>query len=208
MKKNVKLRKGEKIRICRENYTLIRNLYTRRGFQFRTWLVHRDHDGKKFVAKITDKPDRALRELRTIIYLKEHKYPERYYAELVYFDHQATIYRNNEEIRFYALLLKYLPHDKFQSLDDFLKGNPDNNTKRKIAGKLKRRVERLHKLKVSHGDIREANVMVGKTRKGIGVRLIDFGLSDIGNQEKIGKDKKALERIIKRLTENRTINST
>jgi len=200
MRKRINLKRGEKIRICGEEYKLISNLSPLRGFQFRTWLVQRVLDKKNFVAKITDKRERALRELRTIIYLKENKYPERYYAELVGFDHQATIRRNNEEIRFYVLLLKYLSHEKFQSLDSFLKCSMNDDMKRKIIAKLKRRVDRLHQLKVSHGDIREANIMVRKTAKGrIGVRLIDFGLSDINNQKDLEKDKRNIEKIIKKL---------
>jgi len=200
MRKRINLKRGEKIRIYGEEYKLLSNLSPLRGFQFRTWLVQRVLDKKKFVAKITDKPERALRELRTIIYLKENKYPERYYAELVGFDHQAKIRRNNEEIRFYVLLLKYLPHERFQSLDSFLKCSMNDDMKRKIIAKLKRRVDRLHQLKVSHGDIREANIMVRKTAKGrIGVRLIDFGLSDINNQKDLEKDKRNIEKIIKKL---------
>lgn len=76
----------------------------------------------------------------------------------------------------------------------------NNEIKRKIIDKIKRRVNKLHELGISHGDLKEKNIMIKKTKKGnIGVRVIDFGLSDIGNKEKIAKDRKDLEKIIKKL---------
>jgi tRNA A-37 threonylcarbamoyl transferase component Bud32 len=197
MAKRTNLKKGDKILICGEEYQLIKNLYALKGFQFRTWLV-KGVSNKKYVAKITEDPNKALNELRTYIYLKTKSYPERYYAEMIAFDHKALLVRSND-MQFYILLLRYLPEEKFLSLDEYLKKNPAKKQKERLANKLKRRVGKLHELGISHGDIREANIMVKETKRGIGIRLIDFGLSKFGDQKAIRKDDKRVESLIRKL---------
>lgn len=197
MIKRVNLRKGDKIVICGEDYKLIKNLYALKGFQFRTWLVA-DDSNKNYVAKITDDPNKALNELRTYIYLKTKRYPERYYAEMVAFDHKALLIRS-DDVQFYVILLKYLPEEKFQLLDEFLKKKPAKKQKQRLTDKLKRRVSKLHELGISHGDIREANIMVKETKRGIGVRLIDFGLSKFADEKEILKDDKRVENLVKKI---------
>jgi tRNA A-37 threonylcarbamoyl transferase component Bud32 len=193
MPSNIHMKSGDKLVICGEEYSLIKRLGHMTGFQFRTWLV-KNRSGKKYVAKITEDPKRALNELRAYIYLKTKGYPERYYAEMVAFDHEAKHVRSARN--FYAILLKYLPEEKFRTLDEYLR---NRRRKRVLAEKLRRRVDRLHGLNIAHGDIREQNIMVKETKRGIGLRLIDFGLSTFGDEEKIRKDKQAVEKIIEKI---------
>jgi tRNA A-37 threonylcarbamoyl transferase component Bud32 len=190
------MRHGDKLVICGEEYSLVKNLAHLKGFQFRTWLV-KNRSGKKYVAKITEDLQRALNELRAYIYLKTKGYPERYYAEMVAFDHEAKHVRSG--YNFYAILLKYLPEEKFQTIDEYLRNLKNHRRKRILAEKLRRRVDKLHKLNMAHGDIKEQNIMVRETKQGIGLRLIDFGLSTFGDEEKIQKDKQAVEKIIEKI---------
>lgn len=104
MSRNINLQKNEKIIICGHKYELIENLSPLRGFQFRTWKVKKGD--KSFVTKITTEKDKALRELRTIIYLKTFKYPDRYYADLLLFNHEAKVVRENKEFKFLCFTFK------------------------------------------------------------------------------------------------------
>jgi serine/threonine protein kinase len=201
--KRVHLKIGDKLRICGEDYRIIRNLYKLRGFRFRTYLVRRVSDKKDYVAKITQEPGRALNELRAYIYLKTKKYPGRYYAEIVAFDHEAQLIRNGNFLsKFYVMLFKYLPERRFKLLSQYLKNKPSINQRKKLADKLERRVNRLHELRISHGDLREDNIMIEEKVSGrMGVRLIDFDLSKFGDEGHKNKDKKALKRILKKILE-------
>ncbi len=191
------LKKGDKILICGEEYQLIKPLYALKGFQFRTWLVKNILNGREYVAKMTLDPDRALNELRTYIYLKTKGYPERYYAEMVAFDHKALHIKSGDT--FYSILLKYLPEERFQSLDEYLRRGVDRKTRKRLADKLKRRVNKLHELGISHGDIRDANIMVRETKRGVGLRLIDFGLSKFNDEREKQKDKERVEALAKKI---------
>lgn len=191
------LKKGDKVIICGEVYHLLKPLYVLKGFQFRTWLVKNFSNSKEYVAKMTQDPNKALNELRTYIYLKTKGYPERYYAEMVAFDHQALHIKSGGT--FYCILLKYLPEEHFQSLDEYLRRSVDGKTRKRLADKLKRRVSKLHELGISHGDIREANIMVRETKRGVGLRLIDFGLSKFNDEKEKQKDKKRVEALIKKI---------
>jgi len=189
------LTKGTKIKICREEYELIKNLGALRGFQFRVWLLERLLDKKLYVAKLAQKKDRALTELKILFYLEKKAYPNRYYAKLEAFD-DCVIYKGE---KFCAMLLKYLPDEgDFQPLDEYLNGRPLNKNKRKIAEKLIRRIETLHSLSIIHGDIRKENIMVQvkKASGRIGVRLIDFGLSKFADKEIISEETEKLYRLI------------
>ena len=194
MSQKTNLRKGDEIKICGEKYRLIKN-FPLKGFQFRTWLVESVSNGKKRIAKITYEKNKALSELRVYIYLTG-LYPKRYYARMLAFDHQAQLIRNNfyKNKRFCAIILEYLPEDRFQSLDEYLKDNLSQGGKRKLkkklAYKIERRIQKLHELCIAHGDIREANIMIDAKKSGrIGVRIIDFGLSKFGDEEAKNKDK-------------------
>jgi len=197
MPKGIHLRIGDKILICGEEYQLIKNLYAQKGFQFRTWLVKNCSDNREYVAKITEYSDRALNELRIYVYLKTKGYPERYYAEMVAFDHEAKHIKSHRN--FYAILLKYLPEEKFQTLDEYLKSCAEKKRRIRLAKKLRRRVDKLHDLGITHGDIREANIMVRETKRGVGLRLIDFGLSKFGDEKGKLKDDNKVEAIIKKI---------
>lgn len=205
MTTNTKLRKRDELKICGSEYQLIENLsQPLRGFQFRTWRVRRSSDRREFVAKITPHQERALNEIRVYIYLKTRNYPERYYAEMVAFDHQALLTRKNQT--FYVILLKYLQPNTFQALDIFLRRGrlkKDKSILKKITNKLEKRVDQLHELGISHGDIRQKNMMVNvRETKRVGVRLIDFGLSKFGDKEEIEKDKENLQKITVKIANN------
>jgi len=191
----LKLKKKDRISICGREYVLIERLAG--GFQFRTWKVERNNS--HYVAKLTDKTDRALRELRTYLFLKNRNYPDRYYAELIDFDHLANIIKTNgKKTNLIALLLKYYP---FDNLSTFIK-NANTDERQKIAIKLKRRVLLLHKAGIIHGDLRENNIIALKTNRGIGVRLIDFGLSKFIEKGDKEKENIKLNRLINRITCN------
>lgn len=203
MSKRVNLKVGDKIRICGEEYQLRKNLGARKGFQFRTWLIKNTLNKKEYVVKISKDCDKTLNELRILVYLKTKGYPKRYYAELVAFDYEAVHYRSNHN--FYAILLKYLPEEKFQPLDEYLKGRVDKKRRKKLADKLRRRIRKLHELGVIHGDVRKANIMVTETKRGVGLRLIDFGLSRFGNKEEIQKDDKKVDNFIEKMISEGTL---
>jgi serine/threonine protein kinase len=195
---------GDKVIICGTKYELVQNISAQRGFQFRTWLVKDSSNQGRYVAKITDDRDKALNELRTYTYLKSERYPDRYYAEMLAFDHKAKLVRDDKPQKkaFNVILLKYLPSERFQGLDEYLKGDAEHEGAiiEELVEKLRRRVEMLHELGVSHGDIRLANIMVEVTEdKNVTVKLIDLGLSSFGDEVAMARDNRQTERIAKRL---------
>ena len=195
----IKLSPGDAISICERVYILIRRVGG--GCQFKTWLVERQDDGHSYVAKITTIQKRVLRELKAYLYLKMECYPERYYSEFVIFDYEAYVIRNHSRIgrKQSVILLKYLDHDRFNTLKNYLdeqSGQIFGKEKNKIVGKIKRRVEELHALGVSHGDLHKDNIMIKISRKGsVTIRLIDFGSSCIQDDTNKQRDLKSLSRI-------------
>jgi serine/threonine protein kinase len=198
-------RAGDKVIICGTKYELVQNISAQRGYQFRTWLVKDFSNQKRYVAKITEDRNKALNELRTYTYLKTERYPDRYYAEMLAFDHRAKLVRDDKPQKktFNVILLKYLPSERFQGLDEYLKDSASEHEGaiiEKLVEKLRKRVEMLHELGVSHGDIRLANIMVEVTEgKSVTVKLIDLGLSSFGDEVAMARDKRQTERIAKRL---------
>jgi serine/threonine protein kinase len=200
MSKGPHLRKKDKILISGEEYELIENLSRLRGFQFRTWKVKKGK--KEYVAKITSRAQRALREVRAYIFLKTKGYPERYYAEMIAFDYEAKHIKSGR--RFFAILLKYLPSQKFKPLDEYLKNPISEKMRKRLAQKLRRRVEKLHELGMCHGDIRKENILVRKTKRGIGLRLIDYGLSKFCDDKEKQKDLKRVDIIERKILQTKT----
>jgi len=94
-----------------------------------------------------------------------------------------------------AILLKYYP---YETLERFIK-NASQADKQKVANKLKKRVRLLHEVGLIHGDLREENIVVLRRRRGIGVRLIDFGHSSFATKERISKEERKLEKLIRKL---------
>lgn len=203
------MRLKDNIHICGQEYQLVRNVGALKGFQFRTYLVKRALDGKEYLAKITEDLKRALVEVRIHVHLKSMRYPDRYYAKMIAFDHESVVTRSQSRLRrkFSAILLNYLPSEKFEPLDQYLRSKPGiaagPSVRKKLAGKLSRRVEKLHELGVSHGDLRPANIMVTVGRGGrTGVRIIDFGLARFANDKAIERDKVSLQRVMHRIAGN------
>ncbi|GEM_PF-2745485 len=206
MAKRTNLKIGDKLIACGREYELIQNIGVMRGFQFRTYLVKAAVGGKQYVAKITEDRNRALAELKVHIFLNAKKYPERYYAKTVAFDHEAAMVRRGTGLRkkFAVLVLTYLPSERFQPLDQYLNRESDKpmgkHVARKLCDKLKRRIDKLHELGISHGDLKTANIMVtvgdgGRT----GVRLIDFGCSTFEDESRIEKDNRQLKKVLDRV---------
>jgi len=201
------LHKGDEIIICKKRYRLIKRFGGVRGggWQFRTWLVE-DLDRRKrrreYVIKVTTKPRRMTSELKFYIYLDKNGFPSRYFPELIAYDNEAIAYRDDKRIgKFHAILLKRYDG----SFESFLHElNPDE--KRRIMKKLEEGVEILHELGIVHGDLRESNVLLKRSKRGIGVLLTDFSnskfLCNLSNSEKkklIEKDWKRLDKMIERI---------
>ncbi len=206
MHRRINLRLGDSIHICGQDYQLTRNIGALRGFQFRTYLVKSGLDGKEYLAKVTQDLKRALVEVRAHIHLKNKRYPDRYYAKMIAFDHEAVVVRSQSQLRgkFAAILLAYLPPERFQPLDQYLQSKSAitvaPSVRKKLGGKLSRRISKLHELAISHGDLRPANIMVTVGRGGrTGVRVIDFGLSRFGDNQAIERDDRRLERVMHRI---------
>ncbi|MEM1944820.1 MAG: lipopolysaccharide kinase InaA family protein [Nitrososphaerota archaeon] len=202
------LRQGDEVLICRKRYVLLRRLGG--GFQFRTWLARdlgrsgRRHKGTERVVKMTTDHELATSELRAYTYLEKNNFPERYYSELLAFDNEATAYRRRKRVgRFYAIVLK-----KYDGSLRSLMGQLSKEEKEKIARKIKKRVEKLHKVGMIHGDLREENILIRKRRKGIGVLLTDFANSVLvtdARKQKVRKlldrEKEQVQRIVSRLSQ-------
>lgn len=205
------LRRGDEVLICRKRYVLLRSLggVNGGGFQFRTWLARdlgrsgRRHKGRECVVKMTTKHRLATSELRAYIYLEKSSFPERYYSELLAFDNKATAYRRRKRVgHFYAIVLKKYD-GSLQSLRDQL----SKEEKKKIARKIERRVEKLHKVGMIHRDIREENILIRKRRNRIGVLLTDFAnsilVTDPRKQEVrklLDEEKGHVQKIVSRLS--------
>lgn len=207
MAKRINLKLGDKLSICGHKYELIENIGSGRGSQFRTYLVRKTSDSSEYVAKVTQDLKRALIELKILIFLNTMKYPTRYYARMIAFDHEIEVYRGYRKLRrkFTANLLTYLTQEKYQALDEYLKGRlaktPGRSIKQKIADKLVRRVDTLHQLGIAHCDLRLANIMVTVNQDGrTGVRVIDFGSAKFGDDEAIKQDSNSVQKIIKKIT--------
>lgn len=149
------LRQGDEVLICRKRYVLVKRLGG--GFQSRTWLARDlDRSGKRHkdnecVVKMTKEHRLATSELRAYTYLEKNNFPERYYSELLAFDNKATAYRRRKRGgSFYAIVLKKYDGSLRSLMDQLSK-----EEKKKIAGKIKRRVEKLHKVGMIHRDLRE-----------------------------------------------------
>jgi RIO-like serine/threonine protein kinase len=192
-----KLQQGDRVRVCGEEYKLVNRLGG--GFQFRTWVV-KTTAGKAYVAKVTDKRDRALDELRTYLFLKAKRYPERFYAPMRAFDHEAVILRKGRgrPRKFYAILLKHLPDERFVTLRQAARKLLQPHL-RTVMQKLERRVRRLHKLRVSHGDLHANNVLIGiRPSRRVSVRLIDFTHSKFDDRQAQVADTRRLRNHFKR----------
>jgi serine/threonine protein kinase len=187
------LTKGGTISICGKEYALTERLSG--GFQFRTWLAERK--GKRFVAKVTSDSTMLLRELRAYVLLRALKFPNRYYSRLAAVDYEARHKRKSGRNgrKYCALLLKYY---QYHNLRKFLK-KAKPREKLLVATKLKRRIQTLHRLGLCHGDLREENIIVTDRKRGIGVRLIDFGLSSVATERLVARENKKLDSLIARL---------
>ncbi|MEM3081391.1 MAG: lipopolysaccharide kinase InaA family protein [Nitrososphaerota archaeon] len=190
---------GDEVLICRKRYVLVKRLSG--GFQFRTWLARdlgrsgKRHKGNECVVKMTTDHRLATSELKAYIYLEKNNFPERYYSEMLAFDNKATAYRQHKRVgRFCAIVLKKYD-GSLKSLTDQL----SKKEKEKIARKIERRVEKLHKLGMIHGDLREENILIRKSRKGIGVLLTDFAKSVLVTDARKQKVRKLLDREEKRV---------
>jgi len=192
-----KLKKGDIIRIDNQEYILKKRFKGRLkgGFQFRTWLASKDNG--KFAVKLTDKLELAMKEIRAYIFLAKNKFPDRYYSDLVAVDYNILVRRNNKEItsKLIAILLKFYPY----TLGTYLETNPNKSELKRIASKLRRRIRRLHDLNFIHGDLRNPNILIRKTNRGMGIRLTDFGQSRFGDDKAKRKEIRKLQKLLDRL---------
>jgi len=200
--RGIKLRNKDTIQVTNNEYVLEERIPG--GFQFRTWLVRRKKDGKHFVAKATPELSRMAGEIRAYMFFASvvSDFPRRYHPKIEAFDHESNVIRRGKKIgELNVILLKYYPHYSYISLEKLLKDkNCTSEVRKRIAGKLKRRIEKLHDLSLAHGDLHKGNIMVHKTEnRRIGVLLIDFGSSRFRDRHALSKDERQLQNILREL---------
>lgn len=157
------LRIGDILKISHTNYKLEKRLGG--GYQFRTWIV--SNRGKNYVAKLSDDNTSVTHEADIYLILKDNGVPNRYYPELVISitDRSIHVFRNDdEEIGFLSgMIIKYYP---YMVLSEYLASNPPESERGKVADKLLRRADVLHRLGIVHQDLHKKNILVRRTQKG------------------------------------------
>ena len=63
-----------------------------------------------------------------------------------------------------------------KNLEEFLKGNPDNHTLKKIASELCDALGYIHSNQIIHRDLKPSNIVI--TDNGNNVKILDFGFAD------------------------------
>lgn len=162
--------------------------------------------GNSFFAKFytKDKRDKARNEKKILRYLEDNGFYNTFFPHLLSYDEKSkmVVCKSNDFVeektkhtsncinKYAGLIIEEL--DGFKTLEEYKELSPEE--KQVVNNKVKRRIRKLHRLGVSHGDLFKQNILYKKYKGGIGVRLIDFAKAKIdASPEDIENDNRKLE---------------